>query len=94
MAMSLFWKDFVNTSSSTLTGHLAEKGAIGDTTYDPGGHNTVHHDPSNPDPTPGGRKNGKGMNNSHTDRRSRPVEAFQLPAERQSVGGEAIQGAK
>ena len=71
---------------------LTEKGAIGDTSNIPeSGLSPVHHDPSNPDPTPENHNNHRGMSNSHKyqgrssshkDSGNKLVEALQLPGER------------
>jgi hypothetical protein len=73
---------------------LTEKGAIGDTSNVPeSGLSPVHHDPSNPGPTPENHDNHnhRGMSNSHKyqgrsssykDSGNKLVEALQLPGER------------
>jgi hypothetical protein len=62
---------------------LTEKGAIGDTSNIPeSGLSPVHHNPSNPDPTPENHNNYRGMSNSHKDSGNKLVEALQLSGER------------
>ena len=63
---------------------FTEKGAIDDISNDPeSGLSPIHHDPSNPDPTPESHNSHRGMSNSHKDSGSKLVEAsLQLPGVR------------
>ena len=51
---------------TSFIAQLIEKGAIGDTSsISESRLSPIHHNPSNPDPTPENRNNHRGMGNSH-----------------------------
>jgi hypothetical protein len=92
MALSLFLGKPSSRFLSNIIVQLSEKGAIGDTSNVPESElSPIHHDPSNPGPTPENHNNHRGISNSHKyggrnsshkDSGSKSVEGLQLPGKR------------